>query len=355
VVYFNFGRYSQNPLYNNVYTNTGNGTVAGDEGGICDETAVIPGTDMCYPVMTYAYGSGLQIVGNPSLLIEKTTSYELGFAAELGGNYALQVSAFSKDQFGLTGMRRGGQGTDGARYFDMGSTYGNSVYAYWVLVNQDFQTVRGFELSLRRRLFDYWGFNLNFGLTQAMTNAAAPDLEVQNREDGDPQNLAEIRSEVDLPASFNASVFFRVGNERPFGNSLLDAIVRNAGATITVSARSGFPYTPTLTYTGIGVDAQLERNSGRAPGVMQVNLQADKNFWVSNLQAGAFVRVSNLLDQVNCQQVFPTTGTCDGGAVDQDRARNGNRSAEAFSSTHYDRASYYGPRRSINFGARVSF
>jgi outer membrane receptor protein involved in Fe transport len=353
VVYFNFGRYSQNPLYNNVYTNTGNGTLAGEESGVCDEDAVIPGTSMCYPVMTYAYGSP-QFVGNPNLLIEKTTSYELGFAAELGGNYALQLSAFSKDQFGLTGTRNGGQGTDGARYFDVGSTYGNSTYVYYTLVNQDFQTVRGFELSLRRRLFDYWGFNLNFGLTQATTNAAAPDLELQNREDGDPQNLKEIRSEVDMPASFNASLFFRVGNERPFGNALLDAIVRNAGATITMSARSGFPYTPTLTFTGIGTNAQLERNSGRAPGVMTVNLQADKNFWVSNLQTGVFVRVSNLLDQVNCQQVYASTGTCDGGTVDQDRRRNGNV-ANAFTSTYYDRASYYGARRSINFGARLSF
>jgi hypothetical protein len=88
---------------------------------------------------------------------------------------------------------------------------------------------------------------------------------------------------------------------------------------------------------------------------MTVNLQADKNFWVSNLQAGVFVRVSNLLDRVNCQQVFASTGTCESGAVDQDRRRNGNQSSEAFSSTHYDRASYFGPRRSINFGARLSF
>jgi outer membrane receptor protein involved in Fe transport len=353
VVFFNFGRYSQNPLYNNVYTNTGNGTVAGDSLGQCSDTEVIPGTEQCYPIITYAWGAR-QFLGNPNLLIEKTTSYELGFATELGGNFGLQVSAFSKDQFGLTGTRLGGQGTDGARFFDVGSTYGNSTYDYWVLVNQDFQTVRGFEIALRRRVFNYWGFNINFGLTQATTNAAAPDLEVQNREDGDPQNLKEIRSEVDLPASFNASVFFRVANERPFGIGLLDEIVRNASATVTVSARTGFPYTPTLTNTGIGVNAQLERNSGRQPGVFVMDLNADKNFRLSNLRWGAFVRISNLLNTVNCNQVYASTGNCDGGTVDQDRRRNGNTLATG-TTTFYDRASYFQARRSINFGARVSF
>jgi outer membrane receptor protein involved in Fe transport len=353
MVYFNFGRYSQNPLYNNIYQNTGNGTVAGDSAGICTDTQVIPGTDMCYPIMTYAYGSA-QFVGNPNLLIEKTTQYEFGFATELGGNYALQISAYSKDQFGLTGTRSGGQDATGTRYFDVGATYGNSTYTYWVLVNQDFQTVRGLEVNLRRRLFSYWGFNLNFGLTQATTNASAPDLEAQNRDNGDPQNLKEIRSEIDLPASFNASVFFRVGNEQPFGIGILDQIVKNASATVTLQARSGFPYTPQLNTNGLGAANRLERNSGRGPGVMTVNLQADKSFWLSNLQWGVFMRVSNLLDKVNCQQVYATTGECDAGRVDQTRRNNGNTIGNA-TSTYLDRASFYGPRRSINFGARVSF
>jgi outer membrane receptor protein involved in Fe transport len=353
MVFFNFGRYSQNPLYNNIYTNTGNGTVAGDSAGLCSDTQVISGTDACYPIMTNAYGSA-QFVGNPNLLIEKTTQYEFGFATEMGGNYALQISAYSKDQFGLTGSRRGGQDAAGTRYFDVGSTYGNSTYNYWVLVNQDFQTVRGLEVNLRRRLFSYWGFNLNFGLTQATTNASAPDLEVQNEDNGDPQNLKEIRSEIDLPASFNASVTFRVGNEQPFGIGVLDAIVRNAGATVTLQARSGFPYTPQTNTNGLGATNRLERNSGRAPGTFNVNLQAEKNFWLTNLQWGVFLRVSNLLDKVNCQQVYATTGLCDAGRVDQTRRNNGN-SISGATTTYLDRASYYGARRSINFGARVSF
>lgn len=354
-VYFNFGRYSQNPLYNNVFTSTGIGTVAGDSLGVCAEDAVVPGTTQCYPIITNVWGD-TPFLGNPDLLIEKTTAYEMGFATELSDEYALQVAAFSKDQFGLTGTRRGGRSASGVQYFDVGATYGNAIYNYFVMINQDFQTVRGFEVSLRRRLFNYWGFSINFGYMQATTNAAAPEREFERQaEEFDPQNLAEITSEIDVPVSLNASVFFRVANESPFGVSLLDAVARNLSATVTFQARSGFPYTPTLSFSGLGDNGQLAVNSGRAPGIFNVDLIASKDFRLSNTQWGVFLRVSNLLNHDNCQQVYPTTGGCDAGAVDQNRRRNGNNANENASSTLLDRADYHGARRQFNFGARISF
>ncbi|MDH5196558.1 MAG: TonB-dependent receptor [Gemmatimonadota bacterium] len=358
MVFFNFGRYSQNPLYNNVYSNTGIGTVGGsiDQGGsgVCDSTAVVPGSNQCYPII-YNEWAQTPFLGNPNLLIEKTTSYEMGFATEIGDQFALQVTAFSKDQFGLTGVRAGGQSPSGQVYFDVGGTYGTSIYNYVVMVNQDFQTVRGFEVNLRRRLFNYWGFNINFGFQQATTNAAGPELEFQRQEEeGDPQNLKEITSEVDIPVSANASIFFRVANENAFGVGILDAIVRNANLTFSFSARSGFPYTPTLSFTGFG-DSQLQQNSGRAPGVFNVDLLAGKDFNLTNMRWGLFMRVSNLLNARNCQQVYASTGDCDGGTVDQSRRRNGNTVGEGASTTFFDRAHYFSAGRSINFGARLSF
>jgi hypothetical protein len=355
MVFFNFGRYSQNPLYNNVYSNTGIGSVAGDELGVCDSTAVIPGTTQCYPII-YNEWAVTPFLGNPTLLIEKTTAYEMGFATEIGDQFALQVTAFSKDQFGLTGVRAGGQSPSGQVYFDVGGTYGTSIYNYVVMVNQDFQTVRGFEVALRRRLFNYWGFNINFGFQQASTNAAAPEVEYQRTEqEGDPQNLKEITSEVDIPMSFNASLFFRVANENATGVSLLDAVLRNSNMTFSLSARSGFPYTPTLTFQGTGNNGQLEQNSGRAPGVFNVDLLAGKDFNLTNMRWGLFMRVSNLLNTKNCNQVYASSGSCDGGTVDQSRRRNGNTVGDGASTTFFDRAHYYSDGRTINFGARLSF
>ena len=356
-VFFNFGRYSQNPLYNNIYQNSGIGTVAGyddDQSNVCDEDAVVPGTNQCHPIIfndTYT----LSFLGNPSLLIEKTTSYELGFATEVADNFALQILAFSKDQFGLSGVRRGGRLADGTNVFDVGTTYGNAQYNYSVIVNQDFQTVRGFEISLRRRLFNFWGFNLNYTFAQATTNAAAPDNAFQRTsEEGDPVNFQELTSEVDQPHVFNASVFFRVANEDVFNQSILNAIIRNASLTFTLQAASGFPYTPTTSFDGAGAD-QLEQNSGRAPGTFRINTFLSKDFTLTNLRLGAFLRVNNLLDQLNCQQVFATTGRCDAGTVDQSRNRQGNAAGPGTTTTYFNRAAYYGARRSFNFGVRMSF
>jgi hypothetical protein len=351
-VFFNFGRYSQNPLYNNVFANTGVGTVAGDSLGVCEEGETISAdNNQCHPII-FSEDFSVAFLGNPNLLTEKTTSYEMGFATELGQHFAFQITAFSKDQFGLTGVRQGGRSATG-QFFDVGATYGTALYNYNVIINQDFQTVRGFEVSLRRRLSQYWGFGINYAFSQATTNAAAPENQEENLNEGFPVNNREITSEIDIPHVFNASVFFRVGREDPFGSSIANALVRNANLTLTLSARSGLPYTPTLNFTGVG-DQQLEQNSGRAPGVINVNLLAGKDFNLRNLRWGVFARVTNLFDFLNCQQVYPSTGRCDGGTVDQSARRTGN-TANGFTSTFLDRPQFYAARRQINMGARVSF
>jgi hypothetical protein len=248
---------------------------------------------------------------------------------------------------------QGGQSASGQKFFDVGATYGSTLYNYFVIINQDFQTVRGIEISLRRRLFNYWGFNINYAYSQATTNAAAPENQFENRTQGQPANNREITSEVDIPHVFNASLFFRVANEAPFGMSVPDAIVRNANLTLTLTARSGFPYTPQLSFTGFG-DQKLEENSGRGPPLMNVDLLLAKDFNLTNLRWGVFARVTNLLDAKNCIQVFPTTGQCVGGTVDQAANRTGN-ATNAYTSTFLDRPQYTDTRRQINFGARMSF
>jgi hypothetical protein len=120
-------------------------------------------------------------------------------------------------------------------------------------------------------------------------------------------------------------------------------------------AASGLPYTPTVTFAGTGTAGQLARNSARAPGTFQIDLQVSKDLQVANVRYGLQLRISNLLDNLNCRQVFPSTGRCDSGAVDQSRRETGNGIGDTASSTTFDRPDFYAPRRSINFGARVNF
>ena len=346
-LFFNFGRYNQNPVYNNLYQNTGVGTVAGEAGGnVCPEGDTKPNSQECFPVIT-SDGYTPPFVGNANLKIEQTTNYEIGYAQEFGSNYAFNMVLFSKDQTGLTGVRAS------KTVFDYGVTYNQSAPRYNVIVNQDYNTSRGFEMQLRRRPQNFWGFDINYSFSKATTNAFPPDVQQQRLTEGDEQSLIERRSEVDQPHVLNASLIFRVDRRAPsfrFGEYL-----RNSYATFTSSYRSGLPYTAQTQFNANGNRDQLDVNGERMPATSQTNLLAGKDFQLSNVQYGVFVRVNNLFDQRNCIQVFVTTGTCDAGTIDQDRARNGNAVGEDSPSTYFDRPTYYGERRSAFAGLRVRF
>jgi outer membrane receptor for ferrienterochelin and colicin len=337
-VFLNYGRYTQNPLYNNVFVGTGIGT---DWEGTPSGIQIDPGT-------------GLPYLGNPNLVIEQTTSYEVGYLAELMGELALSVILFSKDQTGLTGLRTGGRTVDNTQVFDPGVTYGASTPSYQVLVNQDFSTSRGFEIGLRRRVVNNFGFDLNYSFSRTMTNASPPDRQTERIAEGDPQALREMVSEIDQPHVFNGALRFNTGAEAPFHGTIGSAL-RHVNAALVLRSASGLPYTPTrpdASALGFTPDRR-EINSERAPATLQLDLQAQKDWTFSNLRYGAFLHVVNLTDRLNCIQVSPATGRCDAGAYDMLRRRVGNPVAP--SATGLDRPQWIGNRRSILTGVRLSF
>lgn len=332
--FFNWGSYVQNPLYNNLYQGTGIGTN-------------VEGTPLA-PQFRLA-----SFVGNPRLNAERTTSYEIGYGGQFASIWGLTAVAFSKDQSGLSGVRSGGflRGTD-TRVSDPGLLYGPSLQ-YTVIVNQDFQTVRGFQTVLKRGTRNYWNGQLTYGYMQVKTNAAPPDVEAQRTQDeGDLPARVEIRSDADQRHSLSAVLGLEVGQRTPrfrFGN-----LLKNASMTTTARLISGFPYTPTFTFAG-GSDSRLLRNSGTGPNRFIVNLEGRKAWNVANLRYSGFVRVSNLFDSKNCIQVFATTGNCDGGASPQARLAAGNFTGEGELSTFFDRPQYLEDRRFVNAGIRVDF
>jgi outer membrane receptor protein involved in Fe transport len=293
------------------------------------------------------------VIGNPNLVTEKTTLYELGFLAEMFDDYALSLVLFSKDQTGLQGIVTGGT-SEGIQVFDAGVTYQSNTPQYNIITNHDFQTVRGFEVSLRRRIVDYWGFDLNYSFARAKTNAAPPEKEFELQVgQNDPNALIEIPSEIDQPQRLSASLFFQVGNEAP--EIPLGVALKNTALAVVGRYESGFPYTPTTDVFGFGT-AQLTRNSERGPAVWTVDFRASKSFWLGNVNYDLYLQVQNLFDRENCVEVFPTTGDCRVGTVDQSRRREGNTiNADQITSTYVDRPQYIGARRTIFGGVRISF
>lgn len=354
-LFFNAGRYTQNPLYNNLYQNTGVGTVAGKGDNVCEETEralknTKPGTNECNPTLV-ADAYAVPFIGNPNLLLEQATQFEMGYAAEFARNYSINVTLYNRNETGLSGIKRS------RAKQDIGTTYGgSSVPAYLVIVNQDYATSRGLEVQFRRRLANYWAYDINYSFSKALTNAAPPDRQQEELQQGDTLSLQEIRSEIDQPHNLRAQLRFAVQDDAPdfrFGHYL-----RNSNLAVTLRANSGVVYTPTQTFSGfntVGNTGVGDLNSGTGPTYFAVDLQAGKDIRIANTRYGAYVRVTNLTDRKNCIQVFTTTGRCDAGTVDQRRRRNGNTVPENTSSSFYDRPTYFGARRQIYTGIRANF
>ena len=124
---------------------------------------------------------------------------------------------------------------------------------------------------------------------------------------------------------------------------------------MTLRANSGTVYTPIQNFNGFGATGVGDLNSGTGPTYFAIDLQAGKDIRIANTRYGAYVRVTNLTDRKNCIQVFPTTGRCDSGTVDQRRSRQGNTVPESTSSTFFDRPTFFGARRQIYTGIRANF
>ena len=340
-LFMNFGRYSQNPVLRNLYWQTAAGTSR-------------EGTPQSLDLNAFEFQR--PFLGNPSLEIETTTAYEIGYLAEVSDNYAITAVAFAKNQTGLTGVRLVGQ--DPFPVFDPGVTYGSPAPQYLVLVNSDYATARGIEFGLRRRLTDHWGFDLNYTWSRARTNASEPERERERFDsEGIPFVLYEHRSEIDQPHVFHAALRFEGGETGPaFMGPRLADIFSDSRITLTLQGNSGLPYTPIRGFGVSNLATRAERNEETGPFGWRVDLRLQKMIRAGALRYDFFADVYNLFDRVNCIQVFVTTGSCDGGAIDQRHRLHGSVLAGSqVTSTFFDRPDFQGERRRVDAGVRIAF
>jgi hypothetical protein len=347
-LFFNAGRYTMNPLYHNVYRNSGVGVTAGGADGFCKANEVKPGTTECVPPLA---PNNPEFVGNPSLRLEEATQYELGYGGEFGRVYAANIAVYNRDETGLSGLKLSTASQD------VGTTYaGTSVPRYYTIVNQDFLTARGLEIQFRRRIENHWGYDINYGWSRATQNSPPPDRSFETEQSGEVSTTAlrEILSEIDQPHRLNATFNLAYNNDAPqwkFGS-----LLRRTSASLTYRFASGFTYTP---IRGINLGSIANQgsvadiNTGRAPSTQQVDLLAQKFFDIRNMRYGAFVRVENLMDKRNCVQVYVNTGNCESGLRDPINRRVGNFAD--VTSTSQDQPEYIGARRAIYSGLTIRF
>ncbi|MDZ7361530.1 MAG: TonB-dependent receptor [candidate division KSB1 bacterium] len=259
-----------------------------------------------------AGGISYGVLGNPDIKPERTTQYEFGYKHALTDFLGLDLSLFYKDIRDLLGV-------------EFISTYTNAEYAR--LTNVDFGNVLGFTIALDQRRVGIFSTALDYTWQRAQGNSSDPRETATRAEAGEDPRPEQIPLNWDQRHTLNATL----AASKPNSFSI-SAIVRYG---------SGQPYTPAI---GSGFGANLERNSGRKPAFVLVDLRAEKFFKLGGMDMSLFARGFNLLDS---RFAFGGFVFGDTGSPDYSLNPAGNRG------TLLNPLRYYAPRR-LELGLTVN-
>lgn len=229
---------------------------------------------------------------NPALRPERTVDYEVGFKTLLSQSSAITIAAYYKEMRDMIQQRT---------YFPV-----PLVNEYTTFDNQDFGTVKGFNLTydLRRTA----GFQVNANYTLQFADGTGSNATSQRG----LSNRGNIRTlfplDFDERHRFNLVVDYRVGT-----NPSLPKVLHNLGINLQGTAVTGRPYTARFRPTplgGEGIEGGL--NGARRPLNFTLNGQISKDLkFGKGSYANIYLRVSNVLNRKNVLGVYPFTGSAE--------------------------------------------
>ena len=298
---FGYGRYYQNLTYRNIYLNDQD-----------DLTTALP------------------IVGNSHVLPQAVTAYEFGLNWEFVDFWKLGVVGWSKD------------------YSDLSSTERVQAfpYSYSVVVNYDYGSARGLDLTLLKRGGSAWSTNIQYTLSRATANRA--DAWEGYRSSDTPESMPKKEVLMNFDRTHNMTVtggynFSKKNSPRIFSRYPMDKL----SAHVTLVAISGAPYTP----FDINLNRSGATNSERMPWYIETNLALRKTVRVGGLNVGMGLIIRNLMNRKNIIDIYEETGSA------TDPGRNANISIQNGTSslTVYDRPYYYSEQRQVDLTMKVNF
>jgi outer membrane receptor protein involved in Fe transport len=237
------------------------------------------------PPLSYLYSySGQQvtaggtIVGNVFLRPQTTIAYEAGIEHQISRNVSVDATIFYKDIFGLVG-------TD--LETNQESSSSRIAHTYF---NQDYGSVRGFELSLNKRFSRRFAGGMSYTFSRATGSSSSETLGYQVALDNFTRRpITELPLDWDQTHVVSANVY--VAEPGVWGLNL------------DFNWASGTPYTPTdLDQREIEPE---QINAGRLSSTMEVNLKADKRYKVYGQEFMLFLQGDNLLDAKNIWLLAP--------------------------------------------------
>jgi outer membrane receptor protein involved in Fe transport len=227
------------------------------------------------PPLVYLYRSTQEqltgaypIMGNPDLAPQKTVQYEIGVEHLFTDDLKAKVSAYFKDIRDLIDTER--------------INYAQG-WNYTKIVNADFGSVRGMEVTIDKRMTRHFSGNLGYTFSVAKGlasnyyqgyNYAYRGWNVPNQEnllDWDQTHKLDLT--LDYRTNYN---------------------IHNFGANTTVSYGSGMPYSKPPAGAG-----QPEINSERMPWTLDWNVKGEYSVTYWGLTYTVFCEVINLLNRDN--------------------------------------------------------
>ena len=233
------------------------------------------------------------IVGNPNLSFEKTISYELGIQTRLGVDYILTVSGFYKDYYGLLNSIRESYGPIST------DVYGNIDYA----------RTRGFEFSVEKRYGHFFAGEFQYEYTYAFGKNSSNSADYYRRFQNQEIPIIETPLDWDIRHQITVTGDIRAAKGRHPKIGVFK-LPDDWALNFIWQFKTGKPFTPEENYPGLVLIGQQEPlgNSRRMPFTSTVDLRFDKNFQIWKLNYTATLRVDNLFDNTNVNEVYESTG-----------------------------------------------
>jgi outer membrane receptor protein involved in Fe transport len=250
------------------------------------------------------------LIGNPRVLPQRTTAYEVGIKYALQEIYGIDITLFSKDIKNLLA-------TTEVRVFP---------YDYIVYTNEDFGSVQGIDITLKRDIVSNFGFNINYTYQVARGNRSFAMQGFFDVYTGLPERMREYYLDFDRRHTLSSTFQYQFS--------------RLGSAGMNFRLASGLPYTP---YISEGV--VVEENSGRMDWSYSLDVLIHQGFHLGPAMFDIFVSGTNLTDAKNPLYVYARSGK---------PWESGDVTGGLMGSQDYIiDPSNVGPRRTIKAGVRI--
>jgi len=286
MLHFAYGHFFQMPPYEIMYFNS---------------------NYIAHPESVPRYG----LVGNPSILPQRTTAYEFGVKYAIRDLYGIDVTLFLKDIKDLLS-------TTEVRIYP---------YNYIIYTNDDFGSVQGIDFTFKRELVSNLAFSINYTYQIARGNRSFAMQGFYDVYTGSPERKKEYYLDFDRRHTFSGAFQYQF-------NTL-------GGIGVNCRLASGLPYTP---YIGLGV--VVEQNSGRMDWGYSIDMLLHQGVRFGSTLLDFFISGTNLTDAQNPRYVYPRTGK---------PWDSGEEGGGLMGSPDYIiDPSNIGPRRTIKAGIRIT-